>query len=255
MTAPRPVVRALVPFALLLALACGMPALEPLFAWAFPELQSTMYPLDSFVALLAAHAGLVLVSSLISVAIGVAAALAVTRRSGRDFRPLLESVVAMGQTVPPVAVLAIAVPLIGFGTVPALIALSLYGLLPVVQGTLAGLDAVPADILDAAQGLGMSAMQRLWQVELPLALPVLIGGIRTSVTINIGTAAVASAAGARTLGSPIIVGLNGANTAYVIQGALLVGLLAISVDLAFELLTNALSRWRPVAALPRRRAH
>lgn len=248
--------RTLAPLVLLLALAYGMPALKPLFARAFPELLSPLYPLDSFVALLYAHAGLVLGSSLISVAVGTLAALAVTRQAGRDFRPLLENLVAMGQTVPPVAVLAIAVPLIGFGLAPALIALSLYGLLPVVQGTLAGIDSVSAEVLEAARGLGMSRSQRLWKIELPLALPVLIGGIRTSVTINIGTAAIASAAGAKTLGAPIIVGLNGFNTAYVLQGGLLVGLLAIAVDLAFDRLPASRRPWlstppRPPLRSPR----
>ena len=80
----------------------------------------------------------------------------------------------------------------------------------------------------------MTPRQRLWRVELPLALPVVVAGVRTSVTINIGTAAIASTVGAKTLGSPIIIGLSGFNTAYVIQGALLVGLLAVVVDLAFE---------------------
>jgi osmoprotectant transport system permease protein len=80
----------------------------------------------------------------------------------------------------------------------------------------------------------MTPLQRLARVEWPLALPVIVGGIRTSVIINIGTAAIASTVGAKTLGSPIIIGLSGFNTAYVIQGAVLVGLLAITTDLAFE---------------------
>jgi osmoprotectant transport system permease protein len=174
------------------------------------------------------------VSSLVSVGLGWAAGVFATRPAGRAFRPMIETIVAMGQTIPPVAVLAIAAPLIGFGEAPALIALALYGLLPVVQQTLAGLDAVPDDVLDAATGLGMTPTQRLWQIEWPLAWPVVLSGVRTSVVINIGTAAVASTVGAKTLGSPIIIGLSGFNTAYVLQGAVLVGLLAVVVDLGFE---------------------
>jgi len=146
--------------------------------------------------------------------------------------------------VPPVAVLAIAVPLIGFGEWPALIALALYGLLPIVRATIAGLESVPQSALDAADGAGMTAAQRLARIELPLALPVLLAGLRTSVIINIGTAAIASTVGARTLGSPIIVGLSGFNTAYVIQGALVVGLLAIVTDQLFQRLGRHLGRWR-----------
>ena len=127
-----------------------------------------------------------------------------------------------------------AAPLIGFGETPALIALVLYGMLPIAHGTLNGLDSVSPELRDVARGMGMTTAQSLWKVELPLAAPVMLAGIRTSVVINIGTAAIASTVGAKTLGLPIIVGLSGFNTAYVIQGALLVALLAIVVDQAFE---------------------
>jgi osmoprotectant transport system permease protein len=84
----------------------------------------------------------------------------------------------------------------------------------------------------------MGARQVLRQVEVPLALPVWVAGLRTSVIINVGTAAVASTVGAKTLGSPIIVGLSGFNTAYVLQGAAMVGLLALAADMAFERLAR-----------------
>lgn len=224
------------PWALLalIGLTWGMPALKPLFAAGFPALDRPMYEQDSFVALMGAHIGLVAVSSAVSVLLGWAAGIFATRAAGLAFRPLIETVVAMGQTVPPVAVLAVAAPLIGFGETPALIALVIYGLLPVVQQTLAGLSSVPASALEAATGLGMTPLQRLWRVEWPLAWPVILSGVRTSVIINIGTAAIASTVGAKTLGSPIIIGLSGFNTAYVLQGAVLVGLLAVVVDLGFE---------------------
>ena len=221
----------------LVGLTWGMPLLKPLFAAAFPTLDRPMYEQDSFVALMGAHIGLVAVSSAVSVLLGWAAGVFATRPAGRAFRPLIETVVAMGQTVPPVAVLAVAAPLIGFGEWPALIALALYGLLPVVQQTLAGLSSVSPGVLEAATGLGMTPTQRLWRVEWPLAWPVILSGVRTSVVINIGTAAIASTVGAKTLGSPIIIGLSGFNTAYVLQGAVLVGLLAVVVDLGFERLS------------------
>ena len=225
-------------------LAWGMPALKPLFAALFPALDRPLYEQDTFAALLGAHLALVLMSSGLAALIGIAAGIAVTRPAGRDFKPLADSLGAIGQAVPPVAVLAVAAPLIGFGTGPALVALVLYGVLPILRGTIAGLDAVPAAVRDAATGMGLNAGQRLWQAELPLALPALLAGLRTSVVINIGTAAIASTAGARTLGSPIIVGLSGFNTAYVIQGALLVGLLAIVADGLFARLGQRLQRWR-----------
>jgi osmoprotectant transport system permease protein len=170
------------------------------------------------------------VSSLLAIVIGLGAGIAVTRPWGREFRSLVETIAAVGQTFPPVAVLAIAVPVMGFGREPAIIALILYGVLPILQGTLAGIAAVPESVHSVAKGMGMSSMQQLFRVELPLAAPVIIAGIRTSVIINIGTATIASTVGASTLGTPIIIGLSGFNTAYVVQGAVLVALAAIIVD-------------------------
>jgi osmoprotectant transport system permease protein len=218
--------------AALVALVFGMAQLEPLFATAFPQLERPLYRQQSFLDLTLAHLGLVAASSAVSLLVGVGIGIFVTRRRGGAFRAMLESIVAIAQTVPPVAVLAIAVPLIGFGAWPALIALALYGVLPVLQATTSGLDAVPVPVREAALAMGMGAWQRLLRVELPLAWPVILAGVRTSVVINIGTAAIASTAGAQTLGTPIIIGLSGFNTAYVIQGALVVALLAVVVDQA-----------------------
>ena len=229
---------------LLMAFVFGMNALRPIFAAAFPQLDRPVFTQDSFPALTLAHLELVLVSSGIATIVGLVIGIWVTRSSGAEFRPLLERVVAIGQTFPPVAVLAVAAPLIGFGESPALIALALYGLLPIVQNTVSGIESVPKPAREAAQGLGMSAGRILRRIELPLALPVIIAGIRTSVIINIGTAAIASTVGAKSLGTPIIVGLSGFNTAYIIQGAIVVGLLAIVVDLAFDRVLRTLAKFK-----------
>jgi osmoprotectant transport system permease protein len=137
--------------------------------------------------------------------------------------------------------------LIGFGIWPALIALALYGLLPILRGTIAGIESVPPQVIDAANGMGLNARQRWWQAEWPLALPVLLAGVRTSVAINIGTAAIAATVGARTLGSPIIIGLAGFNTAYVLQGALVLAAFAMVTDMGFARLGRHLQRWRDAA--------
>jgi len=225
---------------LLLALVLGMPGLRGVFATLFPELPRPLYEQDSFLSLTLAHLGLVLLAGSIASSLGLLGGIAGTRRWGWEFRPLLETLAGVGQTLPPVAVLAVAVPLVGFGALPALIALALYGLLPVLHATLAGLDSVPAAERDAASGLGMTPAQILWRLELPLAAPVILAGVRTSLVINIGTAAVAATVGAHNLGSPIIIGINGYNTAYVLQGALVLGLLAITCDLALGRLAR---RW------------
>ena len=223
---------------LLVLLVVGLPHSEPLFASLFPKLERPVYRQEPFTQLLWQHLLLVGVSGAASVLVGTLAGVWVTRPAGKAFRPVVETLVSMGQTLPPVAVLALAVPAVGFGELPALMALALYGLLPVVQATITGLEAVPTPVQQAANGMGFTPWQRLIQVEGPLALPVWLSGVRTSVIINIGTATIASTVGAKTLGSPIIVGLSGFNTAYVLQGAIVVGLLAVVVDMGFERLAQ-----------------
>ena len=183
-----------------------------------------------------------LAASIPVVVFGIGAGIAVTRPAGRDFAGILDTITAIGQTFPPVAVLAIAVPLVGYGAEPTIIALIAYGVLPVVENTIAGLRSVPAAAIDAADGMGFTPTQRLARIELPLAGPVILSGVRTSVIISIGTATIGSTVGALTLGSPIIEGLSGSNTAYVLQGAVLVGLLAVSVDQLFALLDARLRK-------------
>jgi osmoprotectant transport system permease protein len=220
-----------------------LPYSTPLFHGLFPTLERPLYVQEPFFDLLWQHCALVALSSSVAVLIGTAAGVFITRARGREFASVVQVMGSIGQTFPPVAVLAIAVPVVGFGELPALIALALYGLLPVLQATVAGLQSVPGAVRQSADGLGLSPWQRFAQVEVPLALPVWLAGVRASVIINIGTAAIASTVGAKTLGSPIIVGLSGFNTAYVLQGAVLVGLLAIVVDMAFERLAKRVA-WR-----------
>jgi osmoprotectant transport system permease protein len=224
--------------ALLAVLVMLLPYSAPLFSSLFPQLERPVYTQEPFAWLLWQHILLVGASSLFSVVVGSALGVWVTRPPGQHFKPLVESVLAMSQSFPPVAVLALAVPVVGFGELPALLALALYGLLPVVQGTVSGLQGVPAAQRQAALSLGLTPRQCLRYIDIPLALPVWLSGVRTSSIINIGTAAIASTVGAKTLGSPIIIGLSGFNTAYVLQGAVLVALLAVVVDMAFEKLAQ-----------------
>ena len=224
--------------ALLTMLVMLLPHSAPLFTYLFPQLERPVYTQEPFAWLLWQHLVLVGASSLFSVVVGSAIGIWVTRPAGQHFKPLVESVLAMSQAFPPVAVLALSVPVVGFGELPALLALGLYGLLPVVQGTVNGLQGVAPAQQQAARSMGMSARQCFCYIEIPLALPVWVSGVRTSVIINIGTAAIASTVGAKTLGSPIIVGLSGFNTAYVLQGAMLVALLAVIVDMLIERLAR-----------------
>ncbi len=224
---------------LLLVLAATMPYLESLFRVIEPDMREVIYRRAGFFTLLAQHVMVVAIASLLAVTLGVGAAIAVTRPAGRDFLPLVSQLASIGQTFPPVAVLALAVPALGFGTLPIIVALLLYGLLPIVRNTLAAIDDIDPGLRESALGMGMTAGQVLRQVELPLAAPVILAGIRTSVTINIATAALGATIGASNLGDPIIAGIVNSNTAYIVQGALLIGLLALTVDSAFERLASA----------------
>jgi osmoprotectant transport system permease protein len=162
-------------------------------------------------------------STVVAVGLGVL----VTRPAGREFLPLSRTLVNIGQTFPPVAVLAVTVPLIGFGEKPTLIALFAYGLLPIFENTIVGLQTTPPAVLEAASGMGMSARQRLLSVELPLAMPLILEGIRLSLVINVGTATIGSTVAAKGMGEVIIAGLLSNNTAFVLQGGLVTALMAV----------------------------
>jgi osmoprotectant transport system permease protein len=199
------------------------PILQPLTENGAPAI----YNQGSLLELTLAHLELVAGASLAATALALLMGIFVTREAGSEFLPLSRSVVNIGQTFPPVAVLALAVPAVGFGVKPTLIALILYGLLPIFENTITGLRQVPATTLEAARGMGMSASRRLFSVELPLALPVILAGIRLSVVINLGTATIGSTVAAKGLGEVIIAGLQSSNTAFVLQGGVIVALLAI----------------------------
>jgi len=229
---------------LFLFLLVDMRRLQPAFARAFPGVQPEIFDRAGFVELFWSHLLLVGIASSASAMVGVALAVFVTRPVGRDFRTIANIAATIGQTFPPAAVLALAVPALGFGARPTVVALFLYGLLPIVENAIAGIEGVPAAVRDAASGMGMRPWQVLRDVELPLAAPVILAGMRVSVTIAIGTATIGSAVGALTFGTPIFDGLAGNKLPYVIQGAVLVALFAILTDVAFARLARRLDRWR-----------
>ena len=226
------------------ALLLRMDALRPLLERAFPRVEPVIYNRDSFLALFLSQLGLVAAASFAASLVGISVAVFVTRPAGRDFRAMADALATVGQTFPPAAVLAIAVPMVGFGARPTVIALFLYGLLPIIENAIAGLEGVPRGVREAAEGMGLSAWQRLRDVDLPLAAPVVLAGIRVSVTIAIGTATIGSTVGALTLGTPIFNGLVANKLPFVLEGAVLVGLFAIFTDMLFA----RLERWlRPPA--------
>ena len=143
------------------------------------------------------------------------------------------------QTIPSLALLGLLIPLVGIGTVPAVIALIVYALLPIFQNTYLGLTEIDPALEEAADAFGMSRMQKLLKVELPLAMPTIISGIRTALVLIIGTATMAALIGAGGLGSFILLGIDRNNTALIIIGAVCSGALAIILSALIKWLEHA----------------
>jgi osmoprotectant transport system permease protein len=214
------------------AIVSNQALIASLLLAAFGPVPDPVFP-TPLLTLTLQHLAIVAISSVLTLLVGLPLGIWVTRPSGHDFRDIVSASVDLGQVFPPIAVLALMLPLLGFyglGAVPAIIALFLYGLFPVVSSTVVGLDGVPASIVDAARGMGMGKWRILFSVELPLAMNVIVGGVRTSVIINVGTATVAAAVGAGGLGLPIFTGINTQNIGNVIEGALTVSALALVLD-------------------------
>ncbi len=212
---------------LLAAFLMSPTSFAPIFAPLTENGAPAVYTQSSFLDLTVAHLRIVGLAVTASAIVAVGLGIAVTRPSGARLLPLSRALVNIGQTVPPVAVLALAVPLVGFGEVPTFIALFAYGLLPIFESTLTGLREIPGAVTEAADGMGLSPRQRLIDVELPLALPVILEGIRLSAVISLGTATIGSTVAAKGLGEVIIAGLLSGNAAFVLQGGLVTGLLAV----------------------------
>ncbi len=149
------------------------------------------------------------------------------------------------QTLPSLALLAMLIPVLGMiGTVPALVALFVYALLPIVRNTCTGLLGVPHGLRMAAQALGLAAPARLWSVELPLALPVILAGVKTAAVMSVGTATIAAFIGAGGYGERITIGLALNDNQMLLAGAIPAAVLALLTQLLFELLERAAIRHR-----------
>tara|TARA_R100000005_G_scaffold96499_1_gene83909 strand:+ start:4797 stop:5540 length:744 start_codon:yes stop_codon:yes gene_type:complete len=215
---------------------------EPLLRPLAPSGAPVIYDRGSLLTLTLLHLRTVGIATVAATIIALGLAILVTRPFGREFLPLSRSLVNIGQTFPPVAVLALAVPAFGFGEKPTLIALFLYGLLPIFENSLTGFLTLPPNVTEAARGVGMTGFQRLLRVELPLCVPVILGGIKLTVVIGLSTATIGSTVAARTLGEVIIAGLTSNNLAFVLQGGLIVSALAVLIYDGLTLLERVSAR-------------
>jgi osmoprotectant transport system permease protein len=174
----------------------------------------------------------------VAAVLGVAFGIAVTRPAGRPLQLVADLFAAASQAVPPVVVVALAFPSLGFGAAPTALALVLYCVMPVLRGTVGGLQAVSTDAKEVARAMGMTPSQILWQVELPIATPAIVAATRVALVLAVATAAVGALAGAATLGTPIVLGLQNQNELYILQGAAATAALAFLLEGLFILLAH-----------------
>ena len=141
------------------------------------------------------------------------------------------NIAAVLQTIPSLALLGLMIPIFGIGRVPAIIALVVYALLPILRNTYTGIKEVDPSLVEAAKGIGMKPFRRLTKVELPIAMPVIMAGIRTAMVLIIGTATLAALIGAGGLGDLILLGIDRNDSSLILIGAIPAALLAIIFDL------------------------
>ena len=199
---------------------------------------------EEIVTLAGEHLTLVAVSTLLAAAIGVPLGVLLTRRP-RAARPVL-AFANVVQTIPSLALFGFLIPLPligGIGARTAVVALLVYALLPILRNTHAGILSVDPAVVEAAAGLGMTSGQRLRSVELPLALPVVLAGIRIAAVVSIGLATIAAAIGAGGLGVLIYRGIAIVDNRLILAGALPAALLALGVDFLLGAIER---RWSPV---------
>ncbi|MEF8798425.1 MAG: ABC transporter permease [Candidatus Bipolaricaulota bacterium] len=176
------------------------------------------------------HIKMVGIAELLAIGIGVPLGILVTRPGLKKFATPVVGTANVGQTIPSLAVIAIMAPILGYGFNSAIIALFIYSLLPVLRNSYAGIKDIDPAIVESAKGMGMSRAQIAWRIELPLARPVIMAGIRTSTVICVGTATLAVLVGGKGLGQIILTGLYTQIPLLIVQGAAPTAALAVILD-------------------------
>lgn len=203
---------------------------------------------DEFLGLLQQHLTLVLVS--VGLAIIVAIPLGILAERNERTKSIVMGLGNVAQTIPTLAIIALVFPVLGLGFLPALVGLFTYALLPILTNTVAGLENVDESTVEAARGMGMTQNQITRKIKLPLAIPVIFAGIRTSAVLNVGTAYLAFFIGGGGLGVWVITGISLFDTPQLLAGAIPGALLAISLDSLFVFIEGRLSGESLVEQLP-----
>lgn len=176
-----------------------------------------------------------MIGSLIAIPLGIVAS------RNKKISNFLLGITSILQTIPSLALLAMMVPLLGVGKMPAILALVIYSLLPILRNTILGMEGVDFNVVDAAKGMGMNSIQIIFKVQLPLAVPVLFSGIRLSATYVLAWATIASYIGAGGMGDFIFAGLNSYNIPLILVGTISITTLTLLVDAIFERIEKILS--------------
>ncbi|HML47411.1 MAG TPA: ABC transporter permease [Clostridia bacterium] len=196
--------------------------------------------MSTLLPLILEHMAIVLIAAAISVVLGVF--LGIVSYWVRGLDAVLLSIAEALQTIPSLALLALLMIVFGLGNVPLIAGLVLYSLLPILRNTYTGLRSIPPEIKDAARGMGMSKLQRLFKVELPLSFPLIFSGIRIAVVNSLSVAVMGVLIGAGGLGYPIYRGIQTRNLSRILSGALPVVMMALVFDLGMTRVERMLSK-------------
>jgi len=189
------------------------------------------------------HIEMVIIAELVGIAVGIPLGILVTRPR---FKKLTTSIIGganVGQTIPSLALVAIMAPLLGFNFRAGVVALIIYGLLPIVRNSYAGINNIDPAIVEAARGMGMTEGEIARKIEIPLALPVIMAGIRVSTVITVGTAELAGFIGAGGLGYITLIGVQSRNALLILQGAAPTAALAVALGFILWLVEKAMIPW------------
>lgn len=185
---------------------------------------------SNLLPLVGQHLQISLVATAVTVALAVPIGILLTRGRMRRFSKPIITVAGFGQAAPAIGLVALGAAIFGIGPFGAIVALVIYGLLPIIANTVAGIASVDSKLVEAARGMGMSAFSTLLRVELPLALPIIVAGVRTALVLIVGTAALVSFTGGGGLGELITSGIKLRQNVVLVIGALLIAALALFID-------------------------
>lgn len=207
------------------------------YGWIEPRMQaflqtgSTLFvQRTDIVQLFWEHVQLVGYTTSIAIIVGVGSAIVLQLPTGMYFRPIVSKLGALLQSFPTIAIIALLVPLVGYGNKAVIVGVALYGIFPLLQNTLTGFEQVDEAIIDAAKGMGMTEWQQIRKMKIPLALPIMLAGLRTTLIISMSAVTIGAAAGSGGLGVPIVLGLRAQNLVLILQGTIPIALLALASD-------------------------